>query len=85
MISKNIFDCSNGPVYAWTLFNPEQFANSLLDNTYYQKMPTTTDKNVFKFDHQSQNTKLYVANNQQDLDAVVKSVDSKASFIKWLS
>lgn len=84
IITKNIFDCSNGPVYAWTLYNPEQFANSLLGNTYYQKNPATTNKNVFKFDHESENTKFYVAGNQQELEAVVKGVDSKATAIKWL-
>lgn len=85
VISKNIFDCSNGPVYAWTLFKPEQFANSLLGNMYYQKMPTATDKSVFNFDFEKENNPLYVANSQQELDTVVKGIDTKATLVKWLS
>ena len=84
VISNNIFDCSNGPVYAWTLYKPEQFSNSLVGNTYYQKMPTTTDKNVFNFDFEKVNNPLYVADSQQKFDTVVKGVDTKATLVKWL-
>lgn len=85
VISKNIFDCSNGPVYAWTLYGDDQFANSLVGNMYYQKLPTTTDKNVFKFDYEQQDSKLYVAKNQKEFDKVVKGIDSKATVVSWLN
>lgn len=84
LISDNIFDCSNGPVYAWELINDGQFANSLSGNKYYQKMPDTTVKKVFDFDSEQAEDTLYVAVNQQEFNKIVKSVDPKATLIKWL-
>ena len=84
MISKNIFDCSNGPVYAWTLYEEGQFANSFLGNQYYQRKPESAKMNVFEFEFEENTSGKYKATNQAEFEKVVKAVDSKATLIKWL-
>ena len=84
MISKNIFDCSNGPIYAWALYEEGQFANSFLANKYYQRKPESEKLNVFEFEFTENTSGKYEAKNQAQLNKVIKNVDSKATLIKWL-
>jgi hypothetical protein len=85
MITKNIFDCSNGPVYAWTLFSPEQFENTFEGNEYYQKAPTSTRNVVFEIDYLGQGVGTYAVNSQKEFDNIVNKIDKKPTLVKWLS
>lgn len=84
-ISNNIFDCSNGPVYAWALDNAEQYGDQLLGNTYYQKSPTSSRNITFEIIHNRDGSGALYAHNQSELEAIVKSIDPKAKLIKWLN
>ena len=83
-ITKNIFDCSNGPVYAWVLYNPEQLGDSIYGNKYYQKSPSADRKNLFAFEYLEKDATLYNVANQKELNDVVKMIDPKATLIKWI-
>jgi len=89
VITENIFDCANGPIYAWVLYNNEQMGELMTGNAYYQKKPTskierygTTPDIVFEFDISGNGA--YRARNQQELEEMIDKIDSQATVIKWL-
>ena len=84
VISDNIFDCANGPVYAWALYSSEQFGSPLSGNSYYQRMPNSSYKSVFIFDLLEADTGAWAAKNQKQFDSVIAEFDRKAAVVKWL-
>lgn len=83
-ITKNIFDCANGPIYAWTLYDNNQMGDSLSANKYYQTKPTSDRNYLFTFVHMEQDADLYNASNQKELSNLIKLFDPKATLIKWI-